>query len=359
MAHQLILILSDFFPADRDRSAPSSEGNLPRLPALEAILNDAHRELLPDGWRRSIAQRFADPRLTALPLAAVSALASMDPPPGAQQRVWFATPVHYFAGIDSLRLHPSGLLSLPLAQQQRLVSEFAHTFEDSPWRLHAAGGRELLLSGPALDADGEDPARFLGADPGAGLPRGAQAATLRRLAVEMEMWLHEHPLNQERIARRELPVSGLWLWGARPGSPVSNQRAEAAQRLGTSHPVPSVRLFGQDSYIGALWKLGGGDEALPEPGSFREMAVESAASSRARAQLVLHPLEDPQGPGAALQRLEAHWLVPALAALRSGELQDFELLLGDSRYRVRRWHLARWRPRRLWRTAAPWWEWLH
>jgi len=357
MARELVLILSDFFLRDTEAPDPTcASGVLPRLPALEAILAEAHREQRVGGWRRSAAQRFGEPGLAALAPAAVGALAWLGAPPEPQRRVWFATPVHYFAGLDSLRLHPSGLLPLSSEQRVLLATDFERVFADSPWHLHAGSGRELLLSGPLLDADGEDPARFLGADPSGGLPRGAQAATLRRLAVEMEMWLHEHPLNQERLARRELPVNGLWLWGARPFAAASEPSVSAhPPRLG----LASARLFGHDSYLEALWELSGRGASLPVPARFEDMAVENDASSESQVQVVLHPLQDPHGLNAALQGLEERWLVPALAALRARELQSLELLVGDRRHRVRRWHLSRWRPRQLWRKRAPWWEGLH
>jgi len=57
---------------------------------------------------------------------------------------------------------------------------------------------------------------------------------------------------------------------------------------------------------------------------------------------------------AGWQRLEQRWFAPALAALRAQRLHAIELLIDRSRYRLRRWHLAR-----MWRTRRPWWERLH
>ncbi len=150
-------------------------------------------------------------------------------PPVRHPQYWLATPVHCFAGLDSVQLHPAGLLELPPQTQAALAAEFSAVFADTPWRLHATGKRELLLSGVTLAASAEDPAVSIGADLRQGLPRGADAATLRRLGVEIEMWLHEHRINRERQARGELPVSGLWLWGATSPKLHAN-RASAASR---------------------------------------------------------------------------------------------------------------------------------
>lgn len=44
-------------------------------------------------------------------------------------------------------------------------------------------------------------------------PQGADALRWQRLLTEMQMLLHLHPLNQARVARGELMIGSLWLWG--------------------------------------------------------------------------------------------------------------------------------------------------
>ncbi|HEY6452484.1 MAG TPA: hypothetical protein VIX87_07775 [Steroidobacteraceae bacterium] len=352
MAGELILILCDYFPR-ADAAAPESAQT--RLPALEMILARADHSLMPQGWRSNLGARFATPALTALSPAATAARAWLPAPPApppapaapAPQH-WLATPVHYFAGLDSVHLHPAGLLQLPGTEQSELVTDFRRVFGSSPWVLHALDRRDLLLGGDPLGASADDPAQFLGRDPSEGLPRGEAAATLRRLGVEIEMWLHEHPINLARLRRGELPVTALWLWGASPGTQA---RADAGRRLWrAAHPdapAGSSRLLGQDLYAEALWRLQAArTESLPAD-------FESACHAGAGAGdvLVLYPTLGALGLGDALQRLERNWVAPALAALRAGRLLGLELLAGSSAYRLRRRQLAR-----LWRAPAPWWE---
>jgi len=334
MASELILILSDFFP--RAQSAPLEQA-LPRLGAVETLLSRSQSSALSEGWRAWLAARYASAELAALTPAAAAALAWL--PPSAAQ-YWLATPVHYFAGIDSVHLHPAGLLQLTPAEQAELSADFAALYADAPWRLHAVGARELLLAGEPLAASGADPAQFAGSDPGPGLPQGVPAATLRRLGVEIEMWLHGHRINQERHARGELPVTTLWFWGASPrAAPADGAPPGPAPRL------PLASLYGQDVYAEALWRLWG-LEPHALPADFQSLRCPDAGTA-----IVLWPSLGAEGFTSALQRLEAQWLKPALRALRSGELAGIRLLAAATSYRLRRRHLLQ-----FWRTRAPWWE---
>ena len=339
MASELILVLRDFSAIG---NAPPRDAALPRLPALETLLGRAVRAPLPQGWRDHLRTRFAAAaQLQSAPAAVVATDLDVTPV-GIGTHYWLATPVHCFAGLDSVQLHPAGLLELPLQTQSALAAEFSIVFADTPWRLHATGKRELLLSGATLAASAADPAMSIGADLRDGLPRGPDAATLRRLGVEIEMWLHEHRINQQRQAHGELPVSGLWLWGS---------TTQAAPDPGARRHVapPSARLFGEDAYMESLWRLRGSPVA-PLPDGFERIAGPAEGAS-----VVLYPTLGPtlraEGPLQAFEQLEQRWLAPALQALRARRLSSLSLLAGSFAYRLTRWYLAR-----FWRPPSPWWE---
>ncbi|HEY7930155.1 MAG TPA: hypothetical protein VID71_09090 [Steroidobacteraceae bacterium] len=353
---ELVVILPDFFSISSDaRSAAAAAAvALPRLPHLEGLLARATRAALPD-WRAWLRERMAGPSLSA----AATVAAAWGLPADATRQYWLATPVHLFAGLDSVRLHPQGLLRLSGAEQQRLVSEFAAVFADSPWRLLARDRRELLLVGPALAAGGADPAMLLGADPSAGLPQGADAATLKRLGSEIELWLHEHPLNLERHSRGELPVTGLWLWGSAPSSapssaPVSSIAHAAPSPAALPSAAPGThrslpRLAGEDTYAQALWQLCGAPaEPTPEPAA---ALTPAAALSEPRGAVMLMRVCEPPGLRAALEHWERRWGSSVRAALAARRLSALYLLTGTHVHALSWWALAR-----FWRARRPWWE---
>jgi hypothetical protein len=324
---ELVLLECDFLAA-----VPDGAGGLPRLPLLETLLARAGQRAMRPDWRGWVAPRFGNANLS---LAATVASAWGWPTAAgtAPRGLWLATPVHFFAGIDSVHLHPAGVLQLDPLEQQRLVADFSRVFADSPWVLHSIGRRELLLSGPALEASGADPDNFAGSDPYAGLPQGEGAPKLRALGAEVEMWLYQHALNSERDQRGELSVTALWLWGSQARAAPAPARA------------PPPRLFGVDTYLEALCRLRG-DTPAPLPAELTAREVDERADS-----VFLFRSAAAEGAIPGLVRFERSWLPAALQALRQGRVSVLWLAIGAYAYRLRRVDLAR-----VWRRRRPWWQ---
>jgi hypothetical protein len=332
---ELVVILCDFpgLPPE----APRAEWS--RLPLLERVLARAQVSVLPGDWRGWLAATAAPAELSQFSPAAIAHAAFRQSALRAQRSgYWLATPVYFFAGLDTLRIHPLGLLRLSEQEQLALVADFARLYSDSPWRLEPLGQRELLLSGLQADADGADPALFAGVDPSDGLPRGASAGTLRRLGSEVEMWLHEHPLNAARLARGEAPVSALWFWGARPPAvPAACRKLDHA------------RLYGSDTYAEALWRLQqrGGSESL----SAALTAISTVPIQLDSDSVVLYSTASETGLMDSLITLEQCWFGSALRALRQRRLATLRLIAGSRLYSVTALSLAR-----IWCSRRPWWE---
>ncbi len=347
---ELALILTNVL----DRSVGAHAEGAVRLPALELLFARADCEPLPAGWRDWLAARIAAPERGApAELAALAFQDGLQAPDAILPRAhhWFATPLHFFAGIDSVHLHPEGVLQLSAEEQQRLVGEFARVFAGSPWSLSAIGQRELLVTGPPLYASADDPLLLLSRAPDACLPRGPDANALRRLGSEIELWLHEHPLNLERTRRGQLPVTGLWLWGG-ASQPNGGHRsvanaAAASSQWQSRQPAPLPELYGRDTFTEAGWRLRAqATRALPDCWQ----AQPALARSR-RDQIVLLPLHFEQGLMAALLELERHWLAPVIAAVQKRAITTLYGLLAGQSYRLT-WHHCI----RVWRARAPWWE---
>jgi hypothetical protein len=310
----------------------------PRLPALEYWLSRASALPLGAGdWREWLARRAGGAALaSAAPAGIAAAAARVGATSGADDadHYWLATPVHWVAGLDTVRLHPAGLLTLSQPEQQQLAVDFARVFAGSGWALHATGARELLLSGRQLPGGTltDDPARWLGVSPKSGMPRGPGAPALRLLATEIEMWLHEHSVNRARVAAGQLDASGLWLWGG--GAAYGGAGAG------------SGALYADDLYARSVWQLGGG-EARGLPSSWT--ALQAASALPEDTVIVLSVAGG--GPGAGLQALERDWIRPALADWRSGRISVLTLIAG-----TRRWVLTRAARWRVWRRSRPWWQ---
>ncbi|HVN99700.1 MAG TPA: hypothetical protein VMT49_06645 [Steroidobacteraceae bacterium] len=340
--NRLILVLRDLYPARLEREALA---RLPRLPSLEQWLARADALPAPGGWRTWLWREFALPTALAgdpaLP-AAVAAAAVPRLPAG--KPLWLATPVHFVAGLDTVRLHPAGLVELDEEAQRALAADFGRVFDGAGYTLHATGRREMLLAGGAPAASGgprnDDPAMWLGADPRGGLPTGANAAALRRLGAEMEMWLHEHPVNLARSARGQLPANALWLWGGGAPAVISAVRA-----------APAALAWTEDLYIDGLARLRAA-AVTARPGSWPEGGASAAPAGELLVDCGLGAASGAEG----LRALEREWIAPALAQWQGGRWDRAILLAGERAITLQG---SRWRHRwRRWRRVRPWWEWL-
>jgi len=151
--------------------------------------------------------------------------------------VWIAAadPVYLEARLDHLCLHE---LCAPAVSRSELRSLFDHLqatlAEDENFgfaRLATCG--YLRAEEPIVTAS-VPPSVVHQCNPDDYLPTGESAAGFRRLQSEIEMALHDHPVNVERQLRGLQPVNSLWLWG---GGRAPELRADPHPRLFTDDPL--------------------------------------------------------------------------------------------------------------------------
>ena len=331
---QLRLVVPDFH-LDRDALDGADTSQLPRLPALECLLRFGRLSQDRARWPAALAVWAGRPDLAAVsPAALVAAACGVAQPASA----WFATPVHLVAGLDHLRLHPAGLLRLDAAEAATLVADFDALFGADGLALRPIEGGFLLTGLGLLDVTAVEPARLLGADLRRAPPAGPDAGVLRRLATEIEMWLHARAAVA--APSRQLTPNALWLWGGGL-SPVD---------VIAARPAPGCEgpLYAEDPTASALWRLGG-DAARPLPMDFAALAADPLAAT---GPVTLCVPASPRSPGdRPLERLENDWVAPALAALRAGQLARLSLHVAG-----RGWQLGRSFGWRFWRRRQAWWD---
>lgn len=333
----LRLVVPDLH-VDREGLESAATADLPRLPTLEALLRFGSTEPVRADWREMLLDLAGRGDLVGVPPAQrVAAARGVAEPDSA----WFATPVHLVAGLDHLRLHPAGVLRLDDAARAALVVGFARCFGGEGLSLHDLGTGFLLSGLRGVVASTRDPAGLLGVNLRDAPAVGPGAGRLRRLSSELEMWLHQQSADGA-LSARGLAPNGLWLWGGGP-PPVPGILLEASpgRALGRS-------LFADVPCAAAAWSLGGGAaQPLPQAVSaVLEIAGCGAVEACACVEVTQrHPGDVP------LQRFEAQWLEPAVAALRAGSLDVLRLHLAG-----RQWRLQRPFGWQRWRRARPWWD---
>ncbi|MBI5786725.1 MAG: hypothetical protein HZA64_14840 [Rhodocyclales bacterium] len=260
------------------------------LPALSRLLGRGRRTPLA-GEETWLADTFGV--AAPLPAAALRLLADGGKPGGDE---WICLdPVH-------LRLHEWAVIPDAPATLALTVEEDA-ALRDSVAPLFAGLG-ELVASAPgrwhlhlirpaAIETRPLSDAIGRAVEPT--LPGGPQGAEWRRLLAEVQPLLHAHEVNRERIKAGRTTVNHLWPWGG-------GRLPQNAQR-------PFDRVWTDDPVLQGLAVLAG-SEVAPPPADFTEAPGRVLVKLD---QLVASSTSfDALTWRAALAKLEADWLAPAL-----------------------------------------------
>jgi len=153
-----------------------------------------------------------------------------------------ADPVHIHAEPDHARLHAANALQLTTDEENSLLDSMNKHFADrglvffqgeqSRWYLVGMDGSQLRTE-PLSRVSDRNVVAFMKPD--------QQSLLMRQMLTEIQMLLHEHPVNNEREQKGLLPVNSLWCWG---GHPV------AEPLLPTS-----IKVYADDAFCRGLARL--------------------------------------------------------------------------------------------------------
>ena len=206
----LTLLIPDLIPPPAFIARP----DLPALPGLQALLAQGTVKRQPGRFlEEACLHELGLKFIASNPVAALSLLADGGQP---GEDMWLrADPVHLHISRDNVQLMDSHVLEPTLEEAQSIVETL---------------NRHLATDGLVIDV--RDAARWYVKIPHAEMPETtplwlASGANVfdhlpgntdgkinwRSLQNELQMLLHEHPVNAARLARNELPINGIWFWG--------------------------------------------------------------------------------------------------------------------------------------------------
>lgn len=229
----------------------------------------------------------------------------IDAPHDVAGAAWLrADPAHVRLEPVSARLLAVGSLALDAHEVEELLRTLKPVFGDEGMVLDAPSARRWYLrlpQGARLPAFSA-PEEALGSDLGLHLPGGDEGRRWRRLFNEVQVILHQHPVNAARAARGRAAVNALWFWGA--------------------GALP-------DRVLGALDELHGLDPVLAAAADLAGIRVEPLDSVNAALQAprVLLDLRHVR----QAEVLESAWIEPARRALHARRIGQLELRWLDGR----------------------------
>lgn len=126
-----------------------------------------------------------------------------------------ADPAWVQPDMNGVRLLACGHLQLDMDEAQAFAAPLRPVFDEAGIQLEISTPDRWHLKLPANTSlpSFAAPEQALGEDLSQHLPQGAEGRRWRVLLNEIQVLLHQHPLNAERRARGLAPVNSLWLWG--------------------------------------------------------------------------------------------------------------------------------------------------
>lgn len=333
------LIIPALLPADK--SAAAALGDL-RLPALEMLLARGRRTASEsqtlEAW---LMEAFDGEPGAEIPAGALTAAGLGG---DAADSVWMrADPAHLRLNRDQLILVPAAAFGLKTAEAEALATILNSHFTGQ-LAFHPLTADRWCVRLDSLDAEGlrtKTPAEVAGRDINLHLPTGQRSIHWHQVLNEIQMVLHEHPVNEAREARGEPAVNSVWLWGA---GRLPSDLSASFQSVTADDPL----------VLGLAQAAGLRHRVLPSdanawldrlPGEGRQLAVLDA--------LVLPlALSDIDAWRARTAELETRWFAPLLAALRAGRVGMVTVLVPDGK-ELRAFESTRNDLRHFWRRPKP------
>jgi hypothetical protein len=205
---QCTLLIPDLWWPHETGEAPPE----PALPHLQTLLARARRSSFPAiGAEAWLCQAFEVERQRDWPVAALTL--SMDGGAPGNSYWMRADPLHLRPHGDQLIPLPADLLEVSAEEARSLADSLGRHFAIDGLQFHAPHPQRWYMRletdpGIVTCAPGEPAAS---ASPW--LPEGPDSSRWRRICSEIEMLLHDHPVNHAREALGKPAINSVWLWG--------------------------------------------------------------------------------------------------------------------------------------------------
>ena len=321
-----------------DSDPPVSDYLQTRPLALDRLLSRSRMQSFPGtDLDTTLCHCFGlDAAQQALPLAPLTYLSDTgEAGPGYLLR---ADPVHLRADQSSLRLFDSHTFPVTQEEADVLAAAVTQFYAHLGWQLQAVRPQRWYLSLSTVPAITTRPVmQVAGQDIDPCLPQGRDAADWHAILNEVQMLLHNHPVNIAREQRGEPVINSLWFWG---GGELPLAVQTEFVRVASDHPLA----------MGLAQQAGIARVDLPlESAELLDFAAPGSSL------LVTDALESPSLYGEVerwqerLLQLEQDWFVPLLEALRRGKLTTLAIYPCNGK----RFHISRRQLRAFWRPLRP------
>ena len=182
----------------------------------------------------------------------------------------------------------------------------------------------------------------------ASLPQDQASAPLRQWLNEIQVFLHQHPLNSVRESAGQPSINCLWLWG---GESLTRNTA----------PACSFSKAHTDQALTAGFARHANRPSMPLPTKLHELLADATPNDHHFVELsALHSAalyEDASTWRAALLKLERDWFAPLASTLATGRLRSATLIAPCS-HGLWQWQFRPMQRWQFWKQPRPLVAWL-
>lgn len=215
-----------------------------------------------------------------------------------------AQPAHLAINRDELVLLPPAQLHLTDRQSKSLFSSVeTHCAERGLQMRYVEAGLWCIGSPRTQDLVTMEPECVEGRSVNGALPSGADAPWWQRLVVELQMVLHQDPVNIARESNGEAPVNSVWIWGGGSAPEVHHH----FDTMCVEHPL--LRAMARLSRARAIETPCNIDSVLEGNGGLVELANTTGTDI-----------------DTFLSWIETKWMEPAWEALGKGSLKELNMV---------------------------------
>ena len=297
-----------------DSDPPVSDYLQTRPVALDRLLSRSRMQSFPGtDLDMTLCHCFGlDAAQQALPVAPLTWLSDTGQAgPGYRLR---ADPVHLRADQSCLHLFDSHTFPVTQEEADALAAAVTKFYAHLGWQLQAVCPQRWYLSLPTAPAITTRPVmQVAGQDIDPCLPQGRDAADWHAILNEVQMLLHNHPVNVAREQRGEPAINSLWFWGG--GFTPDKVQARVLQ-IATDHPL-GLGLAARTGIKRSDVPVDG-EELLSLVSEGVTLVVNDSLASATQYGDIESWLE-------GVRNLEQHWFMPLLELLRQGSLTSLEI----------------------------------
>jgi len=320
-------------------------GQQKSIPALDVLLSRGNYQR---GNSTSIEQTLFD-------LFAVAKPAAEDFPIGALTRYlvkgetaenkWCmrADPVYIQPNREHLVLMGADGLDISLDDAERIVHDINQTYSDTEWQISALTPKQWIIEQSEQEQIKTHAlSEVVGKNINDYLIKGNHVKKWHGLMNELQMFLHAHPVNQQRQMEGLPVINSLWFWGAGvlPAPAKDNTDLFAQCWSNETTSLSLARLTGVPRVDLPVHATAWLKQSITPGHHF--LHIESLNNELVK--------NDPLEWWQSLNKFSEQWLVPLVAAIKQATIEELRLIDIDGSCRTLSRRLAKsWWKSLLWR----------